>query len=60
MTNVKAGPDRGKKLQVSEIHRPSAFEGALWTVLGIKDAQTIFHSPIIFLMEIYYMEQEEP
>jgi len=34
-----------KKLQVTEIHRPSAFEGALWTALGIKDALTIFHSP---------------
>ncbi len=35
----------GKKLLISEIHRPSAFEGALWTVAGIKDAHTVFHSP---------------
>jgi light-independent protochlorophyllide reductase B subunit len=34
-----------KKLRVSEIHRPSAFEGALWAVLGIKDAATVLHSP---------------
>jgi nitrogenase molybdenum-iron protein alpha/beta subunit len=34
-----------KKLHVSEIHRPSAFEGTLWAVLGIKDALTVFHSP---------------
>jgi light-independent protochlorophyllide reductase B subunit len=44
-------PEQGSKtenerrLRVSEIHRPSAFEGALWAVAGIKDAHTIFHSP---------------
>jgi len=45
MAKLKTGTDVEKKLQVSEIHRPSAFEGALWAVLGIKDARTIFHSP---------------
>lgn len=33
------------KLRVTEIHRPSAFEGALWAVLGIKDARTVYHAP---------------
>ena len=45
MAKLKTEVDIENKLQVSEIHRPSAFEGALWAVLGIKDAQTIFHSP---------------
>jgi len=45
MAKVKEGTDREKRLQVSEIHRPSAFEGALWAVMGIKDAHTVFHSP---------------
>jgi len=45
MVKLRTGTDIEKKLQVSEIHRPSAFEGALWAVLGIKDAHTVFHSP---------------
>ncbi len=45
MDRLKAGLDNKKNLRVSEIHRPSAFEGALWAVLGIKDAHTVFHSP---------------
>lgn len=31
--------------KLQEIHTPSAFEGALWTLMGIKDARTILHSP---------------
>jgi hypothetical protein len=34
-----------KEFRMQEIHTPSAFEGALWTACGIKDAITIFHSP---------------
>ncbi|MCX8043295.1 MAG: hypothetical protein N3B18_04125 [Desulfobacterota bacterium] len=34
---------QGFKLQ--EIGTPSAFEGALWATMGIKDGATIFHSP---------------
>ena len=45
MGRVPQGTDPGRKLRVSEIHRPSAFEGALWAVLGIKDARTVFHAP---------------
>ena len=45
MAKLKSGTDTEKNLQVSEIHRPSAFEGALWSVLGIRDAHTVFHSP---------------
>ena len=45
MPELPVGKSNGKKLFISEIHRPSAFEGALWTVAGIKDAHTILHSP---------------
>ncbi len=31
--------------RLQEIHTPSAFEGALWAAVGIKDARTIFHAP---------------
>jgi light-independent protochlorophyllide reductase B subunit len=34
-----------RELKMKEIHKPSAFEGALWTALGIKDAMVIFHAP---------------
>ncbi len=34
-----------KEFRMQEIHTPSAFEGALWTACGIKDAITIFHAP---------------
>jgi light-independent protochlorophyllide reductase B subunit len=34
-----------KDFKMQELHTPSAFEGALWTCLGIKGADTIFHSP---------------
>jgi len=45
MVESRRVADIEKRLQVSEIHRPSAFEGALWAVLGVKDAHTIFHAP---------------
>ncbi len=31
--------------KMQELHTPSAFEGALWTCMGVKGADTIFHSP---------------
>ena len=34
-----------KEFRMQEIHTPSAFEGALGTACGIKDAITIFHAP---------------
>ena len=34
-----------RELKMKEIHKPSAFEGALWTALGIKDARVIYHAP---------------
>ncbi|MBM4311194.1 MAG: hypothetical protein FJ119_09665 [Deltaproteobacteria bacterium] len=34
-----------KDFKMQELHTPSAFEGALWACLGIKGADTIFHSP---------------
>ncbi len=37
--------DTKKDFKMQELHTPSAFEGALWTCLGIKGADTIFHSP---------------
>jgi light-independent protochlorophyllide reductase B subunit len=37
--------DRKKDFKMQELHTPSAFEGALWACLGIKGADTIFHSP---------------
>ena len=33
------------KMKVKEIHKPSSFEGAVWTIQGIKDARLIFHAP---------------
>jgi nitrogenase molybdenum-iron protein alpha/beta subunit len=45
MPELPVETSNGKKLLISEIHRPSAFEGVLWTVVGIKDAHTILHSP---------------
>jgi len=30
---------------MKEIHKPSSFEGAVWAVVGIKDARIVFHSP---------------
>jgi len=37
--------DTKKDFKMQELHTPSAFEGALWACLGIKGADTIFHSP---------------
>jgi len=37
--------DRKKDFKMQELHTPSAFEGALWACIGIKGADTIFHSP---------------
>ena len=37
--------DKNKNFHMQELHTPSAFEGALWACLGIKGADTIFHSP---------------
>ena len=34
-----------KDFKMQELHTPSAFEGALWTCIGIKGADTIFHAP---------------
>ncbi len=34
-----------KKMTMKEIHKPSSFEGAVWSVVGIKDARVVFHSP---------------
>ena len=33
------------QFRMQEIHTPSAFEGALWAAVGVKDARTIFHAP---------------
>ena len=33
------------KMKVKEIHKPSSFEGAVWTMQGIKGARMIFHAP---------------
>ena len=33
------------QFRMQEIHTPSAFEGALWAVMGIRDAAVIFHGP---------------
>ncbi|MCP4196779.1 MAG: hypothetical protein GY762_06470, partial [Proteobacteria bacterium] len=37
--------DTSSKFRMQEIHTPSAFEGVLWGLTGIKDAITIFHAP---------------
>jgi len=37
--------DNKKDFKMQELHTPSAFEGALWACIGIKGADTIFHSP---------------
>ena len=34
-----------RKMEVKEIHKPSSFEGAVWTAQGIQDARIIYHSP---------------
>lgn len=34
-----------QQFKLQEIGTPSAFEGALWAALGVKDALTIFHGP---------------
>ena len=34
-----------QKLKLKEIHKPSSFDGAVWTAEGIKDARMIYHSP---------------
>jgi len=34
-----------KKFRMQEIHTPSAFEGALWAAMGIRDARIVFHAP---------------
>lgn len=34
-----------KQMTMKEIHKPSSFEGAVWAVVGIKDARIVFHSP---------------
>lgn len=31
--------------KMQELHTPSAFEGALWAALGVRDAVTVLHSP---------------
>lgn len=33
------------KMTIREIHKPSSFEGAVWSVQGIRDARVIFHAP---------------
>lgn len=35
----------GDEFKLQEIGNPSAFEGALWAAMGIKDGITLFHSP---------------
>ena len=45
---VKKSPGEfksAKKMTMKEIHKPSSFEGAVWSVVGIKDARIIFHAP---------------
>ncbi len=39
------GQRAARELKMKEIHKPSAFEGALWTALGMKDARVIYHAP---------------
>jgi len=34
-----------RELKSKEIHKPSSFEGVLWTAIGIKDARVIYHAP---------------
>lgn len=34
-----------KEFRMQELHTPSAFEGALWAAMGVRDARLIFHSP---------------
>ena len=31
--------------KMQELHMPSAFEGVLWTTMGIRDGITVFHAP---------------
>jgi len=43
---VRAKKARGPTgMTMKEIHRPSSFEGALWSLMGIRDARIIFHAP---------------
>ncbi len=37
--------NKNQQFRMQEIHTPSAFEGAIWAALGIKDARTVLHSP---------------
>ncbi|MEI6128332.1 MAG: nitrogenase component 1, partial [Pseudomonadota bacterium] len=37
--------NKENEFKLQEIGNPSAFEGALWTTLGIKNGITLFHSP---------------
>jgi light-independent protochlorophyllide reductase B subunit len=37
--------DKSTEFRMQEIHTPSAFEGVLWGLVGVKDAITIFHAP---------------
>ena len=34
-----------QQIKMKEIHKPSSFEGALWTAQGISDARVIYHAP---------------
>ena len=34
-----------KQMTMKEIHKPSSFEGAVWSVVGIKDARIVYHAP---------------
>jgi len=42
---MKENLQAATQFRMQEIHTPSAFEGALWAAVGIKDARTIFHAP---------------
>jgi len=37
--------DGAQKMKIREIHKPSSFEGAVWSVQGITDARIIYHAP---------------
>jgi chlorophyllide a reductase subunit Z len=42
---AQSGRAAAAAMTIKEIHRPSAVEGALWAVQGIRDARVIFHAP---------------
>jgi light-independent protochlorophyllide reductase B subunit len=42
---MKENLQTAAQFRMQEIHTPSAFEGALWAAVGIKDARVIFHAP---------------